>query len=141
MTYIYSVVRIQQPVPQVFDYVTTPANWPKWRPSSLEVSGATDHPLQVQEQVTEEYMIAGRRGQIVWTVQECVPGKRWILEGLVAGSQNEGVIVYRFSPTQDGTLFESEFTYTLAGPLLLFLDRLVLHYQFQTESDESHRRL
>jgi hypothetical protein len=47
----------------VFAYVTTPANWPKWHPASLAVSGATDHPLVPGEQVTEDYLVAGRKGQ------------------------------------------------------------------------------
>ena len=45
---------IQRPIEAVFAFVTTPAYWPSWHPSSLGVSGATDHSLEVGERVTEE---------------------------------------------------------------------------------------
>jgi uncharacterized protein YndB with AHSA1/START domain len=62
VTRICKSIRIQTPVEEVFEYVTTPGNWPAWHPSSLGVDGATDHSLEPGEQVTEEYRVAGRRG-------------------------------------------------------------------------------
>ena len=44
MTQIYTTIQIQTPIQRVFDYVTTPGNWPVWHPSSLGVSGATSMP-------------------------------------------------------------------------------------------------
>lgn len=32
MSRIYTTIHIRRPVEQVFDYVTAPANWPKWHP-------------------------------------------------------------------------------------------------------------
>jgi hypothetical protein len=141
MSYIYSVILIRQPVQQIFDYVTTPGNWPQWHPSSLRVKGATDHPLGVGEQVTEDCLVAGRRGQVVWTVRDCLPRQRWIIEGQIIGSLHRGTIVYRFSPSADGTLFEREFTYTLAGPCMRLLGWLGLHRRVQAESDQALRCL
>ena len=51
---IENEVNISRTPQEVFDFVTTPGNWPKWHPSSLAVSGATDHPLRVGEQATED---------------------------------------------------------------------------------------
>src|SRR5438034_205416 len=68
MTRIYTRISIQRPIEEVFAYVTTPANWPRWHPSSLGVRGAADHPLEVGEQVTEDFRVAGRCGEVVWTV-------------------------------------------------------------------------
>jgi ketosteroid isomerase-like protein len=68
MIRIYTAIHLTQPVEVVFDYVTTPGHWPRWHPSSLAVSGATGRSLMVGEQVTEEFLVAGRRGQVVWTV-------------------------------------------------------------------------
>ncbi len=56
---------------RVFAFLTTPANWPLWHPSSVKVTGAVDHPLQPGEQVTEEFVVAGQSGKAVWTVREC----------------------------------------------------------------------
>jgi uncharacterized protein YndB with AHSA1/START domain len=85
MTRIRSGTRIRRPAEQVFDYVTTPANWPRWHPSSLAVSDGADHSLEPGEQVTEEFRVAGRRGSVVWTVRERTPPRRWVIEGQVAG--------------------------------------------------------
>src|SRR6478735_4251189 len=49
-TRIVSVTQIDRPAGVVFDYVTTPAHWPTWHPSSLAVSGAVDHPLDPGEE-------------------------------------------------------------------------------------------
>ena len=47
MTTITSQAVIAKPPAAVFDYVTTPAHWLLWHPSSLGLHGATDHSLQI----------------------------------------------------------------------------------------------
>src|SRR5690242_14933490 len=84
-TRIHTVVDISRPPSEVFDYVTTPGNWPRWHPSSLAVRGHTDHPLSLGEQVTEDFLVAGRRGTVVWTVIGNQPGRHWAIEGTVEG--------------------------------------------------------
>src|SRR5512134_555906 len=74
---IHSEATIARAPGEVFDFVTMPGNWPKWHLSSLGVSGATDHPLQVGEQVTEDFLVAGRRGRAVWAVTERVAPRGW----------------------------------------------------------------
>ena len=70
MSRVYETIRLDIPIERVFDYVTTPGNWPDWHPSSLGVSGATSRSLEPSEKVTEDYRVAGRRGHIVWTARE-----------------------------------------------------------------------
>ena len=82
-TRIHNSVSIGRDPDVVFAYVTTPANWPKWHPSSLAVSGTTDHPLDLGEQVTEDFLVAGRRGRVVWTVVEREAPERWVIAGEV----------------------------------------------------------
>src|ERR1700741_3769940 len=67
-TRIVSTVDIARSPPEVFAYVTTPGNWPQWHPSSLAVSGAVDHPLEIGESVIEDFQVAGRRGRVTWRV-------------------------------------------------------------------------
>ncbi|HYM70852.1 MAG TPA: SRPBCC family protein [bacterium] len=62
MTRIETTVLIQAPIERVFEFVTTPGHWPLWHPSSLGISGATDHSLAVGERTVEEFLVAGRRG-------------------------------------------------------------------------------
>jgi uncharacterized protein YndB with AHSA1/START domain len=139
MTRIYTTTRIHSPIDRVFDYVTTPDNWPAWHPSSLGVGGATDHSLEPGEQVTEEFQVAGRRGRVVWTVRERVAPRRWVIDGRVEGGG--GTITYTVTPHADGTTFERELVYTVANPLLRLLDRLVLRRRIEAESAEALRRL
>jgi uncharacterized protein YndB with AHSA1/START domain len=40
MTQIVVAINIHRPIGAVFDYVTTPANWPAWHPASRAVSGS-----------------------------------------------------------------------------------------------------
>lgn len=141
MTRVATTTFIGRPIEQVFDYVTTPGNWPRWHPSSLGVSGATDHSLEVGEQVTEEFLVAGRRGRAVWTVREREAPYRWVIEGRIEGSKSGGTISYRLTPERDGTTFEREFVYTVRAPLGALLDRLVVRRRVEAESDEALRRL
>ena len=122
MTRICKSIRIQTPVEEVFEYVTTPGNWPAWHPSSLGVEGATDHSLEPGEQVTEEYRVAGRRGRVVWTVRERESPRRWVIDGWVEGG-GSGTITYALTPHLEGTTFERDFVYAMPNPLLAVLVR------------------
>lgn len=141
MTQIYTTIQIQTPIERVFDYVTTPGNWPVWHPSSLGVSGATDHSLEPGEEVTEEFRVAGRRGRVVWTVRERVAPRLWVIDGRVEGGGGGGTITYTATPHGAGTNFEREFVYTVSNPFLGLLDRLVLRRRIEAESAEALRRL
>jgi uncharacterized protein YndB with AHSA1/START domain len=99
MTQIYTTIQIQTPIQRVFDYVTMPGNWPVWHPSSL--GGATDHSLEPGEEVTEEFLVAGRRGRVVWTVRERVAPRRRVIDGRVEGGG--GTITYTATPHDAGT--------------------------------------
>jgi uncharacterized protein YndB with AHSA1/START domain len=125
---------------EVFSYVTTPGHWPEWHPSSLGVTGATDHSLAVGEQVTESFLVAGRRGKVIWTVREHEEPRRWVIFGQVQGG-GTGTITYSLTPQDGGTAFEREFSYEMDNPLLALLDTLVLRRRIDAESTEALRRL
>ncbi len=140
MTYIYTTIQIQTPIERVFDYVTTPGNWPRWHPSCLGVSGATDHSLEPGKQVTEEFRVAGWRGRVVWTVREREAPRRWVIEGQAEGG-GDGAITYTLASHDGGTTFEREVVYTMPNPLLALLDRLLLRRRVEAESAEALGRL
>ena len=139
MTRICKSIRIQTPVEEVFEYVTTPGNWPAWHPSSLGVEGATNHSLEPGEQVTEEYRVARRPGRVVWTVRERKAPRRWVIDGWVEGGS--GTITYALTPHLEGTTFERDFVYAIPNPLLSLLDWLVFRRQVEAESREALRQL
>lgn len=141
MTRIYTTRYVDKPVEQVFDYVTTSGNWPQWHPSSLGVSGTTDHPMQIGERVTEEFLVAGRRGSVAWTVTRCERPHRWAIDGVIAGRSSGGTVAYTLTRRGDGTFFEREFIYPTPGLLFTLLDRLFVRRRVEAESAEALRRL
>jgi uncharacterized protein YndB with AHSA1/START domain len=140
MTRIVTVATIRRPPAVVFDFVTTPGHWPEWHPSSLSVTGATDHSLDVGEQCTEHFRVAGREGTVVWTVAEREAPNRWVIRGNIAGGGG-GTITYTLMPEDAGTRFMREFVYAVPNPLLALLDLLVVRRRITAESAEALRRL
>jgi hypothetical protein len=55
-------IDIATPPERVFGYVATPANWPKWHPTSRVVRGIVDRTPAVGESVVKTFEVAGRRG-------------------------------------------------------------------------------
>lgn len=140
MTSIMTTIEIRRPVEQVFDYITTSGNWPKWHPSSLSVSGVTDHPMDLSEEVTEEYLVAGRRGEVAWTVCENDPPWKWIIAGETQ-SGVPGCITYLLSPRGNGTSFVRIFDYPTRNLLQYLLDRFVVRSKVTEESEEALQHL
>jgi uncharacterized protein YndB with AHSA1/START domain len=139
-TRIVTVASIQRPAAVVFDFVTTPAHWPAWHPSSLAVSGAVDHPLDLGEQVTEQFIVAGRRGHVVWTVVAREPPHKWAIDGNIDG-RPAGTVTYSLTSTAGGTRFEREFKYGAPSLWFAILNRLILRARVQSESDTAVLRL
>jgi uncharacterized protein YndB with AHSA1/START domain len=139
-TRIQSSAVIDRDPNQVFDYVTTPANWPKWHPSSLAVKGAVDHSLELGEQVTEDFLVAGRRGRAVWTVVERDAPDRWVIAGEVGG-RRAGAVTYTLTSVGTGTRFDREFVYGSPNLLFSVLNRVSLRAQVERESAEAVGRL
>jgi uncharacterized protein YndB with AHSA1/START domain len=139
-TTIDSRVSIARPPEVVFAYVTTPANWPTWHPSSLGVRGAVDHPLEIGERVSEDFLVAGHRGRAVWTVIAREAPRRWAIEGEVRG-HHAGVVTYTLTPWGAGTRFHRRFVYTSPTLLFALLNRVRFRALVEAESAEAVRRL
>jgi len=140
-TRIVNEVTIARPPQQVYDYVTTPANWPRWHPSSLAVRGATDHPLAVGESVVEDFVVAGRRGTVTWTVVAREAPARWSIDGKNVGSRGGGTVTYTLRPEGSGTRFERVLTYHMPNLLAAILDNFGVRERVAAESAEAVARL
>lgn len=140
MSHVLDRIELTLPVDEVYRFVTTPATWPRWHPSSLGVSEAIDHSLGVGERVSEEFLVAGRRGLVVWTVVERSAPTSWTIAGKVIGG-GEGVITYRCTPSENGTLFEREFRYRMPNLKLTMLDLLLFRRRVRRESAQAVRQL
>lgn len=140
MTRICNSIQIRRPIEQVFDFITTPANWPQWHPASVSVGGNADHSLQAGEEVTENISVAGRRGQVTWLARERSAPHRWVIDG--SGKDGgRATITYTLTPHPDGTTFERELVYTMPNALLTVLDWLIIRWRMKADSAEALRRL
>ncbi|WP_295997534.1 SRPBCC family protein [Rugamonas sp.] len=139
-TRIHNSVTIARAPAEVYAYVTTPANWPRWHPSSLAVSGATDHPLRVGEQVGEDFLVAGYRGRVTWTVTQRQAPALWTISGKIDDG-GSGRVNYRLTAVAGGTLFERDFDYARPNLLFVLADSFRLRRLITAESAEALRRL
>ncbi|MDM0115320.1 SRPBCC family protein [Variovorax sp. J22R133] len=140
VTRIVTEADIARPPADVFAYVTTPGNWPKWHPSSLAVSGAVDHPLQMGEAVVEDYLVAGRKGTVTWTVTAREPGRLWRIAGQING-HDAGVVSYSLTATPTGTHYVREFSYGAPNLMFAFLNAVSVRQQVENESAQAVRQL
>lgn len=140
MTTIVTEAEIRRPIAEVFDYVTTPAHWLVWHPSSLGLSGATDHSLHIGEEVTEDFRVAGRRGSVTWRVAAREAPTRWAITGDVAAG-GKGTITYTLTHTAQGTGFRREFDYAMPNWFAALLDRLFIRRRIEAESALAVSRL
>jgi hypothetical protein len=140
LTRILNTILIRRPMEHVFDYVTAPKSWPVWHPVTLAVHGATDHSLEIGEQVVEDFHSAGQRGSMTWTVRERQPPIRWVIEGTSDIGIN-ATITYRLEQKPGGTLFARELCYWKPGVWFQLLDRLFQRRQVLAESAEALRRI
>jgi hypothetical protein len=137
---IITQVHIQASMEEVFDFLTTPGNWPRWHPSSLEVRGAVDHSLAVGERVTEDYIVAGQKGKAEWIVRERAAPVRWVIDG-IAENGNEATIIYSLTGDAHGTRFERELVLTKLPALDPKADVIAFQRLVEVESAEALRRL
>jgi len=140
-TRIVNEITIARPPQQVYDYVTTPANWPRWHPSSLAVRGATDHPLAKGESVVEDFIVAGRRGTVTWTVESSEAPFRWSIDGRNTGSRGGGAVTYTLRPEGGGTRFTRELSYHMPNLLGAILNSFGVRERVEAESAEAVARL
>lgn len=148
----HSVEIVRTPA-QVYEFVSTPAYWPIWHPSSVAVSGAVDHSLLVGEEVAEQFRVAGRTGTALWQVTAREPTWLWTIAGTIRG-RPAGQVTYRVMPTKrsaadsstpnriaETTHFEREFVYYPPNLLFAILDKLTINGLIEDESQRAVAKL
>jgi len=140
MTRICNSIQISQPLEQVFDFITTPGNWPQWHPASVSVGENADHSLLPGEAVTEDISVAGHHGQVTWLVRERSAPHRWVIDG-TGKDGGRATITYTLAQHPAGTNFERELVYTMPNALLAVLDWLIIRSRMNANSEEALRRL
>lgn len=137
---IVTAVAIDRPPAAVFEFVTTPENWPKLHHSSLRMSGASNYGLQGGERTTEDFRVAGRYGRAQWTVTERDEPRLLRIEA--SGAEGgKAWITYTLSDTGHGTRFERDLRYRVPNLFTAVLDTLVLRSKIKLESETGLREL
>jgi uncharacterized protein YndB with AHSA1/START domain len=139
MTRIVVTISIHRPIETVFDYITTPANWPDWHPASRKVSESADHSLLIGEQVTEEFVAGGRHGSCVWQVTQRAAPYVWTIA--TSTPQIRAEITYRLAAQGGSTLFERELIYVIFGMWLRIFDFALMRRRMDRESHLALERL
>jgi uncharacterized protein YndB with AHSA1/START domain len=140
MTLIRTRIEIARDPRDVYDYVTTPARWIEWHPSTRKVTGSADHSLAVGEECIEDAVVAGRALQVTWRVDERDEPRRWVIS--TRGGAVQGTITYTITPSASGgTEFQREFVYPTNSLRFVVANLLVIRRTVQAESAEAMRRL
>lgn len=101
--------------------MTTPANWPRWHPSSLRVEGQVGRLGQLGDRIGEDFRVAGVEGHAVWTVTERIAPWRWSISGRT-GHGGRWIVTCRLRAIREATEFIREFRYQWPNLLFALLD-------------------
>lgn len=109
-------VFIERPIDAVFDMATTARHWPVWHPATTGVGGQTEQPAQLGDQIIERVIMAGQKGEGVWTVVERV--RPYTLTLVSHTGLGEGRISYTLREEDGGTWFQRDLSYQHGPPEL-----------------------
>ena len=140
MPSVVTEIEIPRRIEDVFAFVTTPANWPLWHPSSLRVSEGADHLLTPGEVVREEFIAVGQRGAVTWVVRAANPPREWRIHCTPEGG-GFAEITYELTPPPGGTRFKRTLRYGMPSLWMKLVDMLVLRRRLRAESVSALKRL
>ena len=123
---IRTAISIARAPEDVFDFVTTASNWPKFWPLTIRVEGATAAPLALGAQCVEHVWVGPWRGRFAWTASEVSRPNRFVLSGeaITEDLPREMLALLRDVPCRieytitgdaGGTHFERVMTYPIEG--------------------------
>jgi len=134
-------VDIRRPIEEVFDFITTAANWPKWHPATVSVSGsAVGHPALEGEIIVEKVKHGPLRDTFSWEVVECRAPQRWAIRAKSDRHGQKVKIVYTLTPQNGGTQWEREMRFYFPR-WLAPMDRLVIGKVLRKNSETAVRHL
>ena len=107
MTSVVNTVTITGAPHAVFDLITTARFWPQWHPASRTVSGVTERPYGLGDQIHERGRIGDQDFQITWRVVEYVRPSRVVLQS----ERSPTRIMYSFQARDGATIFTRKLEY------------------------------
>ncbi len=135
---------VTRPPEDVFDWLTTPANWPECSPVTLRIDARdAARPLRAGDLFTEHVRVEKWQGHFDWTVQTLDRPHRCVISGSAAGEKvgsalggvREGRIEITVAQLGDRTTFTREMTYPVHGLAGHFDNLLGFGHAFDEAAD------
>jgi len=144
---IHDSLVIERPCGEVFDYVTTPSNWPRWYPITrrvVMVQGEEGEPARAGFECREHIRILGVPFTFEWRFSYVQPPSFATYLGRARWLGGFASIQYFLEPAgEDGraTRFERRLEYVQTNPLAQLLDLLVVRRLFRRASRQGLLRM
>lgn len=139
MPRVLNRIEIARDIGDVYDFVTNPATWPNWHPSTCKVTVTATGPLRAGGRVSEEFQAFGLRHRVDWTVIESHPPRRWVAAGAHRGGA--ATLEYTMEQSPGGTLVSGLFVYQFDSIWGRLFDAFVIREKLGGESLEAVLRL
>jgi uncharacterized protein YndB with AHSA1/START domain len=111
-----NTIEIRRPPDEVFDYLATPENIPRWNDAISESRRVPTGPVRVSTRIQQHRTIP-RAADEELEVAELVPGRRLVLVGDLGPLR--GTITYELEPTAGGTRLTNDAELEARGALRL----------------------
>ncbi len=136
---IVTVIDIERPLPGVFEFVTNAAQWKRWHPATVEVTGVPNRALGLGETIDERIQAGPRRFSARWTVTECKPPRRWV----IATDAPDGAakITYKLTEHQGVCYFERTLEYESRKLPWKWFDGSLTRWVLTRQSEQALRNL
>jgi uncharacterized protein YndB with AHSA1/START domain len=136
---IVTVVDIERTPAQVFEFVTNAAQWKRWHPATVAVSGVPNRALVLGETVDEQIHAGPRRFTARWTVTESKPPRRWVI--VTDSAEGEAKISYKITEHEGVTYFERTLEYASKRWPWKWFDGSLTRRLLTRQSEEALRNL
>lgn len=108
MAKVQHSVTIDQPVEQVFAFITDTRNTTRWQPLISEARATLEGPAQIGAQVTEVRTFIGRKMESTYEIVELEPNKRMVLKSVGGPFPYKGTITFESLGNATKVTFEAE---------------------------------
>jgi len=133
MARIEASVMINQPIDEVFAYVTDAGSWPKWESGLLEAEQTSEGPVGVGTRFRGTNQVLGLRMEWASEVMEYKPNRKWG-QRITSGSWSTEESL-TFEPVEDSSTITLVSVLELRGFFRLVVPILVRMMQKQIEGN------
>ena len=133
MIRIETIVVINRPIDEVFEFVSDVGNNPLWQSSVIEGRQTSAGPLAVGTTIITTSRYLGLRIKSEWVVVEYEPNKKYVAKSISGRGQAKGS--WSFKPVADGTRVNLVAEMGLSGLFRIFEPIMKIIGQWETEKE------